>query len=42
MLAEKFIIYLEALRQSEQYQDGSVRVASTSSHVPTTQPSPQK
>ena len=42
MLAEKFIIFLEALRKSERYQDGSIRVASTSPHVPTTQPPPQK
>jgi len=34
MLAEKFIIYLEALRTSEQYQDGSVRMPSASPRLP--------
>jgi hypothetical protein len=41
MLAEKFMLVLEALRRSEQNQDGSVRVKSTSPHVPVTLP-PQK
>jgi hypothetical protein len=34
MLAEKFILILEALLKSSQYPDGSVRVKSTSPHVP--------
>jgi hypothetical protein len=34
MLAEKFILVLEALLKSSQYPDGSVRVKSTSPHVP--------
>ena len=34
MLAEKFILILEALRQSQTYPDGGPRVVSTSPHVP--------
>jgi hypothetical protein len=34
MLAEKFILMLEALLKSSQYPDGGVRVKSTSPHVP--------
>jgi hypothetical protein len=34
MLAEKFILVLEALLKSSQYPDRSVRVKSTSPHVP--------
>jgi hypothetical protein len=34
MLAEKFILVLEALLKSSQYPDGSERVKSTSPHVP--------
>jgi hypothetical protein len=34
MLAEKFILILEALLKSSQYGDGSVRVKSTLPHVP--------
>jgi hypothetical protein len=34
MLAEKFILVLEALIKSSQYADGSMRVKSTSPHVP--------
>jgi hypothetical protein len=34
MLAEKFILILEALLKSSQYPDGSVRVKSTAPHVP--------
>jgi hypothetical protein len=36
MLAEKFILILEALLRSNQYSDGSVRVQSRSPHVPIT------
>jgi hypothetical protein len=39
MLAEKFIIYLEALIRSPAYADGSPRVVSTSPHVPVKLPS---
>ncbi|HXI08420.1 MAG: hypothetical protein ACRC1G_20205 [Bradyrhizobium sp.] len=41
MLAEKFMLLLEALRRAEQNQDGSARVRSSSSHIPVTLP-PQK
>ncbi|WP_280977940.1 MULTISPECIES: hypothetical protein [unclassified Bradyrhizobium] len=34
MLAEKFILLLETLLQSQTYPDGSPRVVSTSRHVP--------
>ena len=34
MLAEKFILLLEALIKSAQYPDGSYRVKNTSPHVP--------
>lgn len=34
MLAEKFFLYLEALFKSQTEADGSVRVVSTSPHVP--------
>jgi hypothetical protein len=34
MLAEKFILYLEALIKSRSHTDGSPRVISTSPHVP--------
>ena len=35
MLAEKFMLYLEALFKSQQsYPDGAPRVISTSPHVP--------
>jgi hypothetical protein len=34
MLAEKFILILEALIRGNQYADGSVRVQSRSPHVP--------
>jgi len=34
MLAEKFILLLEALLKSSQIPDGSVRVKSASPHVP--------
>jgi hypothetical protein len=34
MLAEKFILYLEALIKSQNHADGSPRVISTSPHVP--------
>jgi hypothetical protein len=34
MLAEKFFLLLETLRNSNTYPDGSPRVISTSSHVP--------
>ena len=34
MLAEKFILMLEALLKSSQYPDGGVWVKSTSPHVP--------
>jgi hypothetical protein len=38
MLAEKFILVLEALLKSNQYPDGGERVRSPSSHVPITLP----
>ena len=34
MLAEKFILVLEAIRRSNQYPDGSERVRSTAAHIP--------
>lgn len=34
MLAEKFMLLLEALRTRASYADGSPRVISTSPHVP--------
>ena len=38
MLAEKFFLFLESLKRSEAYSqtysDGSVRIASSSPHVP--------
>lgn len=34
MLAEKFILYLETLLQSQTYPDGGPRVVSSSPHVP--------
>jgi hypothetical protein len=34
MLAEKFILVLEALLTISQYPDGSVRIKSSSPHVP--------
>jgi len=34
MLAEKFILLLEALRTRSSYTDGNPRVISTSPHVP--------
>jgi hypothetical protein len=34
MLAEKFMLLLEALRTRDSYADGSPRVISTSPHVP--------
>jgi len=34
MLAEKFMLLLEALRARTSYADGSPRVISTSPHVP--------
>jgi len=34
MLAEKFILYLEALIKTQSHADGSPRVTSTSPHVP--------
>lgn len=34
MLAEKFILLLEALQRSARYPDGSAGAASTSPHVP--------
>ena len=34
MLAEKFVLYLEALKRNLEYPDGSPRVQSTSPHVP--------
>jgi hypothetical protein len=40
MLAEKFILYLEALIKSQQtHSDGSPKVISTSPHVPLKLPS---
>jgi len=38
MLAEKFILVLEALLKGNQYPDGGERVRSPSSHVPITLP----
>jgi hypothetical protein len=34
MLAEKFILFLEALLESDRYPDGSLRVQSMAPHVP--------
>jgi len=34
MLAEKFILYLEALIKNQGHTDGSPRVISSSPHVP--------
>jgi hypothetical protein len=34
MLAEKFMLYLEALIKNQNHADGSPRVVSTSPHVP--------
>lgn len=34
MLAEKFMLYLEALIKSQTHADGSPRVTSTAPHVP--------
>jgi hypothetical protein len=43
MLAEKFMLLLEALRARTSYADGSPRVISTSPHVPVQLPgSPTK
>jgi hypothetical protein len=43
MLAEKFMLLLEALRTRDSYADGSPRVISTSPHVPVQLPaSPTK
>jgi hypothetical protein len=36
MLAEKFILYLEALIRSPAHSDGSPRIVSSSPHVPVT------
>jgi len=36
MLAEKFILVLEALIRAQSHPDGSPRVVSTSPHVPVT------
>ena len=42
MLAEKFILFLEALMRSDQYPDGSFLAKTTSSHVPLELPSKDK
>jgi hypothetical protein len=42
MLAEKFMLVLEALKRSTQYPDGSVQVKSTSRHVPIALPKKQE
>jgi len=34
MLAERFILFLEALRRSGDYPDPGVRIVSTAPHVP--------
>ena len=34
MLAEKFMLFLEALLESDRYPDGSLRVQSMAPHVP--------
>jgi hypothetical protein len=42
MLAEKFILFLEALLKSNRYPDGSVRARSSSPHVPIEPPQAKK
>jgi len=44
MLAEKFMLMLEALIRAQGHPDGSPRVMSTSPHVPVTltEPKPNK
>ena len=42
MLAEKFILFLEALMRSDQYPDGSFLAKTTSSHVPIELPGKDK
>jgi hypothetical protein len=39
MLAEKFILYVEALMRNQAHSDESPRVVSTSPHVPVKLPS---
>jgi hypothetical protein len=41
MLAEKFMLYLEALIKSQNHADGAPRVVSTSPHVPVRLPEPK-
>jgi len=43
MLAEKFIVFLEALISASKrdYADGALRVVSTSPHVPVKLPGPK-
>lgn len=41
MLAEKFILMIEALIRAQSHADGSPRVVSTSPHVPVTLTAPK-
>ena len=42
MLAEKFILMLEALIRAQGHPDGSPRVVSTSPHIPVTLMTPKQ